>query len=542
MCSRGLVRMGGVGDPPLLDRGVIDALDEQACAVGEPPVATDPVKLLRGDEVGKPPGDLVCIRCAHDPRRSAFEGCDPEGTVADVGDMGARGVWAGIDDGARSGQHACWLIGVETARIRRAREREDGDAAVAIGGVVGDAGAHLAHALASGALLRRKRFGILQQIARIDDARLLAGRQVEGPQTGDGVRTAMRAQEEHALSLRVDGEGARCAETEAARAGSLAWVGLVAPGLGHAPILPEAPAVPHYPVRMTDRRILLVHAHPDDETIGTGAVMARYVDAGVGVTLVTCTLGEEGEILVPGLEHLASDREDRLGEHRQGELAEAMGILGVTDWRLLGAPGRYRDSGMAGTGANDREGAFWRSDLLEAAAHLVGVIREVRPQVLVTYDDFGGYGHPDHIQAHRVAMYAATLASARTFRPDLGEPWDIAKIYWTAFPRSIVREGIEKLRAAGETTGFAEMDPDDIPFAIEDELVTTAVRAPEHLERKLDALRAHATQVTVDGGFFALADNVGAEAFGTEYFRLVKGAPAGPFDGAGRETDLFAGL
>jgi len=300
--------------------------------------------------------------------------------------------------------------------------------------------------------------------------------------------------------------------------------------------------VPHYPVRMTDRRILLVHAHPDDETIGTGASMARYVDAGVGVTLVTCTLGEEGEVLVPGLEHLASDKEDRLGEHRQTELAEAMRILGVTDWRLLGGPGRYRDSGMVGTAPNDRDGAFWRSDLLDAATHLVEVIREVRPQVLVTYDDFGGYGHPDHIQAHRVAMYAASLAAAATFRPDLGDAWDVAKIYWTAFPRSIVREGIEKLRAAGETTGFAEMDPDDIPFAIDDALVTTAIHAPEQLDRKLEALRAHATQVTVDGGFFALADNVGAEAFGTEYFRLVRGPMAGPFDEAGRETDLFAGL
>jgi len=293
---------------------------------------------------------------------------------------------------------------------------------------------------------------------------------------------------------------------------------------------------------MTDRRILLVHAHPDDETIGTGALMARYVDEGVGVTLVTCTLGEEGEILVPGLEHLASDREDRLGEHRFGELANAMAVLGVQDWRLLGGRGQYRDSGMAGTAPNDRPGAFWRSDLLEAATHLVEVIRDVRPQVLVTYDDFGGYGHPDHIQAHRVAMYALTLAGASTFRPDLGPAWEVAKVYWTAFPRSVVREGIERLRAAGETTGFAEMDPDDIPFVIDDALVTTAVTAPGHLDRKLDALREHATQVTVDGGFFALADNVGAEAFATEYFRLVRGRPAGPFDDAGRETDLFAGV
>lgn len=293
---------------------------------------------------------------------------------------------------------------------------------------------------------------------------------------------------------------------------------------------------------MPDQRLLLVHAHPDDECIGTGAVMAHYVDAGVGVTLVTCTLGEEGEILVPELAHLAATDEDRLGEHRLGELSAAMGVLGVTDHRLLGGPGRFRDSGMIGTPANERAEAFCRADLLAAANELVPVIREVRPQVMVTYDDFGGYGHPDHIQAHRVAMYAAMLAEAATYRPDLGEPWAIDKIYWTAFPRSIVRAGIEAMRAAGETTGFAEMDPDDLPFAVDDALVTTAVAAPDMLQRKMDALREHATQVSVDGGFFALADNVGAQAFGTEYFRLVRGEPAGPFDSHGRETDLFAGL
>ena len=293
---------------------------------------------------------------------------------------------------------------------------------------------------------------------------------------------------------------------------------------------------------MSERRLLLVHAHPDDETIGTGAVMAKYVAEGADVTLITCTLGEEGEILVPGLEHLAADREDRLGEHRQTELAAAMAELGVEDWRLLGGPGTYRDSGMAGTPGNERAGAFCRADLLEASVALVATIREVRPQVLVTYDDFGGYGHPDHIQAHRVAMYAVVLAAAPTFRPELGPAWDVDKVYWTAFPRSIVRAGIEALRAAGETSGFAEMDPDDIPFAVDDALVTTAVAAGDYLDRKMAALRAHATQVSVDGGFFALADNVGAQAFGTEYFRLVRGSLAGPFDDLGRETDLFSGL
>ena len=166
------------------------------------------------------------------------------------------------------------------------------------------------------------------------------------------------------------------------------------------------------------QRLLLVHAHPDDETIGTGATMAKYVAEGRGVTLVTCTGGEMGEILVPELEHLAADRDDRLAEHRREELGEAMRILGITDHRYLGGFGRYRDSGMiwhedghATIGPDVPASAFWLADLTEAAAELVAVIREVRPQVMVTYDQFGQYGHPDHIQAHRVATYAADLAA-----------------------------------------------------------------------------------------------------------------------------------
>src|SRR5689334_10145362 len=183
--------------------------------------------------------------------------------------------------------------------------------------------------------------------------------------------------------------------------------------------------------------MLLVHAHPDDESIGTGATMAKYVAEGAGVTLVTCTAGEMGEILVPDLEHLAADREDRLGEHRREEIAGALKALGVTDHRWLGGFGTYRDSGMkwhedgyAIAADTIHDNAFWHADLREAADHLVPVIREVQPQVLLTYDDFGGYGHPDHIQAHRVAMYAAQLAAVPSYRKDLGEPWEIAKIYW----------------------------------------------------------------------------------------------------------------
>lgn len=290
-----------------------------------------------------------------------------------------------------------------------------------------------------------------------------------------------------------------------------------------------------------DRRLLLVHAHPDDECIATGATMARYVAEGVHVTLVTCTLGEEGEVLLPELSHLASDQDDALGDHRREELAAAMAELGVTDWRLLGGPGRFRDSGMVGTPPNDRPDSFWRADLLTAATELVGVIREVRPQVVVTYDDFGGYGHPDHIQAHRVTHYAVALAASPTFRGDLGPAWTVQKVYWIAFPRSVVVAGIEAMKAQGIEDEFTAMDPNDLPFACDDTLITTAVDAAAYLPQKMAALRAHGTQVSVEGGFFALADNVGAEAFGTEYFRLASGAAA-VAPGDQRETDLFAGI
>lgn len=288
------------------------------------------------------------------------------------------------------------------------------------------------------------------------------------------------------------------------------------------------------------KRMLLVHAHPDDETITCGITMAKYAASGCGVTLVTSTLGEMGEVLVPSLEHLAAEREDTLGEHRLTELGAAMDALGVADWRILGGPGAYRDSGMMGTEANEDPRCFWRADLLQAAAQLVPVIREVRPQVLVTYDDFGGYGHPDHIQAHRVAMYAVALAEAPTFRPEAGEAWAVAKVYWCAMPKGMIRQGITKLRELGEDTGFAAMDPDDLPFAIDDELVTTQIEGPQFVPAKIAAMQAHATQISLEGGFFALSNHLGQEVFGVEHFRLARGPFAPGPDG--RETDLFAGL
>src|SRR6201996_3258642 len=188
--------------------------------------------------------------------------------------------------------------------------------------------------------------------------------------------------------------------------------------------------------------------------------MAKYAAEGAQVTLVTCTLGELGEIIPPDLAHLGADE---LGQYRIGELDAACAALGVTDHRYLGGPGRWRDSGMMGTAGNDDPRCFWRADLDEAADALLGVIREVRPQVLVTYDANGFYGHPDHIQAHRVAMRAFQRAG------DHGP----AKFYATAAPDS------------------AE--------------VTTEIDASAYLDSKLAAMCAHATQIAVDAPFSALS-------------------------------------
>ena len=300
---------------------------------------------------------------------------------------------------------------------------------------------------------------------------------------------------------------------------------------------------------LADRRILLVHAHPDDESINNGVTMAKYVAEGAAVTLVTCTLGEMGEVLVPELEHLAADRDGGLGEHRVGELSDAMAELGVTDHRLLGGAGHFRDSGMkwdddgSATAADEiHENAFWHADLTEAAALLVEIIREVRPHVLVTYDEFGNYGHPDHVQAHRVSHYAADLAAARSFRPQLGEAWDVPKIYWVAMSASAFRTGLQAIRATGDTTTFAEMDPDNLPpMIIDDEYLDAVVSSPEHIPAKLAAMKAHRTQITEDGQFFAGGLDVSALVWGSEHYRLVKGV-RGPSGESGLEEDLFAGL
>ncbi|MEU4052243.1 N-acetyl-1-D-myo-inositol-2-amino-2-deoxy-alpha-D-glucopyranoside deacetylase [Streptomyces olivaceus] len=279
------------------------------------------------------------------------------------------------------------------------------------------------------------------------------------------------------------------------------------------------------------RRLLLVHAHPDDESINNGVTMARYAAEGAHVTLVTCTLGERGEVIPPELAHLSGAA---LGGHRRGELAEAMRALGVGDFRLLGGPGRFSDSGMTGLADNDAPGCLWQADVDAAAALLVDVIREVRPQVLVTYDPDGGYGHPDHVQAHRIAMRAVELAA------EAGCP--VAKVYWNRVPRSWADAAFARLRDELPGLPFEKAaGVEDVPGVVDDERITTEIHGEgtEYAAAKAAAMRAHATQITVAGDCFVLSNDLAQPIITTEYYELVRGERG---VGDGREHDLFAGI
>lgn len=306
------------------------------------------------------------------------------------------------------------------------------------------------------------------------------------------------------------------------------------------------------------RRLLLVHAHPDDETIGNGATMARYAGAGAGVTLVTCTRGERGEVVEPELAHLEGDHA-ALSAHRVLELAAAMEALGVTDHRFLDdaplagedaaatAAVRYEDSGMAwGEGMravaapDTGPSAFARADLDEAAARLAGVLREVRPQVLVTYEPGGGYGHPDHVQAAAVARRAVELAAdPSASRVAGGVPWEVAKCYEGVVPASVAEESF-----GGDRSSWPTM-------VVDDDEVACVVEAPEQLSAKAAALRAHRSQVRTrlagEGGAgapeFMVSQDRWQPVWTTEAYRLARGAAAPDTRrGDGLETDLFAGI
>lgn len=268
-----------------------------------------------------------------------------------------------------------------------------------------------------------------------------------------------------------------------------------------------------------EHSLLLVHAHPDDESIGTGATMAKYAAEGARVTLVTCTLGELGEIIPPDLRHLFPDE---LGQHRIVELDRACAALGVEDHRFLGGAGWYRDSGMMGLPDNDDPRCFWQANVDEAADALAKIIDEVAATAIVTYDANGFYGHPDHIQAHRVTRRAHELSGGT------------AKLYATAMPRSVLTKAVE----LPEDSWF--MKNRDLSVGVSDDQVTTEIDAAAYLDAKRNAMRAHETQITVDGDYFALSNDLGQRILGCEYYTQL-GGPRGPRDeNDGYERDLFA--
>lgn len=279
--------------------------------------------------------------------------------------------------------------------------------------------------------------------------------------------------------------------------------------------------------------LMTVHAHPDDEAIGTGGVLARAAAQGIRTVLVTCTGGEVGEIAPETGVSL-----EQLGEVRQRELEEACKILGVTHLEWLG----YRDSGMAGTPDNDHPNAFARADLDEATAKVAALVRKYQPDVIVTYDENGFYGHPDHINAHRVAVGAYELAADPDHPSENGHgPWASKKLYYTAVARSAMLKFGERLRELGVVgpggDGEAASGPDP-EWGTPDELVTTVVDVSAHVEQKRLALFAHATQMGPEVFFAKIPQPAFHQMFGQEQFQLVKArVPSAP-----PESDLFDGL
>ncbi|MBT1192247.1 N-acetyl-1-D-myo-inositol-2-amino-2-deoxy-alpha-D-glucopyranoside deacetylase [Rhodococcus kroppenstedtii] len=287
------------------------------------------------------------------------------------------------------------------------------------------------------------------------------------------------------------------------------------------------------------RRLLLIHAHPDDESITTGGTIARARRDGADVTVLTCSLGEEGEVIGDRWAGLTADRADQLGGYRIHELTVALAALGARPPRFLGGAGRWRDSGMAGTPAALHPRAFVRADVDEALAAMVGVIREIRPQVVVFYDPEGGYGHPDHQQVHRLAG-AALDRAADPSSSDRGEPWSVAKAYWTVTGASQLSDGLAALGPLPDTWRMPE--PGELP-SVPDGEVTTSIDVRDVLDAKRAALRAHATQVTVSdaGTAYALSNDIAQPVLPDEQYVLVRGT-LGEVDASGRETDLFAGV
>jgi mycothiol conjugate amidase Mca len=276
------------------------------------------------------------------------------------------------------------------------------------------------------------------------------------------------------------------------------------------------------------RTLLAVHAHPDDECISTGGILARYAAEGVRTVLVTCTDGAVGEISDPALA-----TPENLAEVRSHELDNSVQVLNVSRSVRLG----YRDSGMAGTADNDDPRSFLQSSFDEALARVVQVVREEQPQVIVTYDERGGYGHPDHIRAHQVAVAAFRAAGDPARFPEAGGPYSPSKLYYAVVQRSAMRTFGERLRAAGVEVPFQEVrEEEEVPFGVADERVTTFVDVAAYVGAKRSSLLAHRTQMGPDQFLMRIPPEVFGDVFGRETFQRVEGSGPVP------EDDLFVGL
>jgi N-acetyl-1-D-myo-inositol-2-amino-2-deoxy-alpha-D-glucopyranoside deacetylase len=301
--------------------------------------------------------------------------------------------------------------------------------------------------------------------------------------------------------------------------------------------------------------LMAVHAHPDDETISMGGTLAHYAAANsatrgeaTDVIVVTGTRGELGEIVIP--ERDTPEEHARLGETRMGEIAAAMRALGVARWENLG----YRDSGMDGTDGNSDPRSFHHhinTNLDDTTEPLVRLIRATQPDVIATYDDFGGYGHPDHIAAAKIARRAWEVAGDPTWRPEAGAAWSPKKLYEVRIPDSQRDAVLALLESRGIESWWSE--PKDVPpeelekwrawramMACPDELITTRISIRDQLAAKRRAIQAHATQIKSDGPLLLLSDEDQIALGAREQYRLLAhrldAAPALP------EEDLFAGL
>ena len=273
-------------------------------------------------------------------------------------------------------------------------------------------------------------------------------------------------------------------------------------------------------------RLLFVHAHPDDETLATGLTMASYASRHHEVHLLTCTLGEQGEVIPPELAHLAANRDDTLGPWRREELRAAMSVRGGTHSVLgqdlaRGVLSRYRDSGMAGTAGARHPDAFAAADPAETSAMMATHIRAVRPDVVVTYDAHGGYGHPDHIATHRVTMAALSVLAGEAQDGGVGQPavfCILTPASWARQDRAWLRDNMVSKRSGCVAPQQDEPYP---PSVVADVSVTHVVEDPTLVQMQSRALAKHATQVVVYEGYYALSNHVASRLSGREGFAQV---------------------